>query len=138
MKHASKATVPPPGYDRDVELARALHMNVCDCPEPLLTSPWSCARHPDALLLPAFSTDPLACELLEAKLAERGYLLRFDMSSRLRRAIVKRGGDEGSAPSLAEGRDRCDAISAAALRALLEESAPSVASAPSIPASRAA
>jgi hypothetical protein len=100
----STTEIPPPGTVRDAEIARALgHYLTRD----------DGSSYEDSI--PGCSTDPAACDRLEAELDRRGYEVQVSRIAGYCNVFVRRGADELTA---AIANCRPDAVSAAALLAL--------------------
>lgn len=113
--------IPPPGPDRDAELAEALGWEPCSCApgSTRYDGDTGRCRRCGCLAAPPYSTDPAACDRLVEEMVWRGLSVFHDASPAGHMVDVYRG--FASSQCLAEdvsGRGRCDAVSAAALLAL--------------------
>ncbi len=122
--------IPPPGAERDAEIARALGWTTRRCPpdagiqffmvvdvDGREVDHWQAPDRSLRKLPPAYSTDPAACDRLVEEMVRRGWMLCLQ--------TMRPGGyycridqRDGVMSSHAEGPKIADAVSAAALLAL--------------------
>lgn len=113
--------IPPPGPERDAEIARLLGWREsADSPSGFVSNDGTVTIWPNG-----FSTDPAAADRLVEELVRRDYLFRHQLpctdsghACHDGAHFVRLDGADGRGPIVAHGATRPDAASAAALLAL--------------------